>query len=44
VLLEMKGAERLKRLPLANHLVLVPGDWTKELAEVASILQLPVLS
>jgi L-fucose isomerase-like protein len=44
VLLEMKGAERLKRLPLANHLVLVPGDWTKELAEVASILQLPILS
>ncbi|MCX5970858.1 MAG: hypothetical protein NTV14_05070 [Coprothermobacterota bacterium] len=44
VYLHLEGAKHLKEIPLANHLVLVPGDWRQPLREVAEILGLEVWS
>jgi L-fucose isomerase-like protein len=44
VYLHMEGAWRLKELSLANHLVLVPGDWRELLSEAAALLGLEVLA
>jgi len=40
VCLRLPGAEKLKKLSLANHLILVPDDWSGELNEISCLLGL----
>lgn len=44
VLLQLEGAERIKQLNLANHLILTPGDWVRQLEDLTSLLGLKSLS